>query len=103
METPRPKTGDGWQSNRQIFFGDHDVERLYNYRDTVAYVRDDLYSAWHEEMQKRGIYFHPGQFERWFLCTEHSEQDIDTTIVTAEESIRAVARRSPPTISRSAT
>jgi glutamate-1-semialdehyde 2,1-aminomutase len=46
----------------QIFFGDHDVERLYNYRDTVAYVREDLYSAWHEEMQKRGIYFHHGQF-----------------------------------------
>src|SRR5919197_1094250 len=43
----------------QIFFGDHDGERLYNYRDTMAYVRDDLYSAWHEEMQKRGIYFHP--------------------------------------------
>jgi glutamate-1-semialdehyde 2,1-aminomutase len=87
----------------QIFFGDHDVERLYNYRDTMAYVRDDLYSAWHEEMQKRGIYFHPGQFERWFLCTEHTEGDIDATIAAAEESIRAVAGRFPPTISRSAT
>jgi glutamate-1-semialdehyde 2,1-aminomutase len=80
----------------QIFFGDTPKERLYNYRDTVGWVRDDIYSAWHEEMQQRGIYFHPGQYERWFLSTEHTEADIDQTIAAAEESIRAVAKRLPP-------
>ena len=73
-------------------------DRLYNYRDTRAYVREDIYSAWHEEMQTRGVYFHPGQFERWFLSTEHTERDVDLTIAAAEESIRAVARRIPPTM-----
>jgi glutamate-1-semialdehyde 2,1-aminomutase len=82
----------------QIFFGDTEQDRLYNYRDTMAYVREDIYSAWHEEMQTRGVYFHPGQFERWFLSTEHTEREIDLTIAAAEESIGAVARRIPPTM-----
>ncbi|HZS87927.1 MAG TPA: aspartate aminotransferase family protein [Chloroflexota bacterium] len=80
----------------QVFFGDTPKDRLYNYRDTVAYVRNDIYGAWHEEMQKRGIYFHPGQFERWFISTEHTEKEIDITIAAAEESIKAVAKIIPP-------
>ncbi len=80
----------------QIFFGDAPVERLYNYRDTSAYVREDLYGAWHEEMQRRGVYFHPGQFERWFVSTAHTEADIDATIEVAREAIQAVAARIPP-------
>jgi len=77
----------------QVFIGDSDIDRLYNYRDTVNYVRNDIFSAFHAEMQKRGIYCHPGQFERWFLSTEHTDQDIDDTIAAADESIRAVARK----------
>ncbi len=77
----------------QVFIGNSDIDRLYNYRDTVGYVRDDIFSAFHEEMQKRGIYFHPGQFERWFLSTEHTDQDIDDTIAAADESIRIVAKK----------
>jgi len=77
----------------QVFIGNSDIDRLYNYRDTVGYVRDDIFSAFHAEMQKRGIYFHPGQFERWFLSTEHTDQDIDDTIAAADESIRAVAKK----------
>jgi glutamate-1-semialdehyde 2,1-aminomutase len=77
----------------QVFIGNSDIDRLYNYRDTVAHVRDDIYRAWHKEMQKRGIYCHPGQFERWFLSTEHTDKDIDDTIGAAEESIQAVAKK----------
>jgi len=77
----------------QVFIGDSDIDRLYNYRDTVSYVRDDIFSAFHAELQKRGVYCHPGQFERWFLSTEHTDQDIDDTIAAADESIRAVATR----------
>jgi glutamate-1-semialdehyde 2,1-aminomutase len=77
----------------QVFIGDSDIGRLYNYRDTVGYVRNDIFSAFHAELQKRGIYCHPSQFERWFLSTEHTEQDIDDTIAAADESIRAVAKK----------
>ena len=38
----------------QVFIGDSDIDRLYNYRDTVGYVRNDIFSAFHEELQKRG-------------------------------------------------
>ncbi len=84
----------------QIYFGNTQVDRLYNYRDTMEYVREDIYTAWHEEMQNRGIYFHPGQAERWFLSTEHTEQDIDATIDAADESIRAVAKCIPTTMDK---
>ena len=77
----------------QVFIGDSDIDRLYNYRDTLGYVRDDIFSAFHKEMQKRGIYHHPGQFERWFLSTEHTDKDVDDTIAAADESIRAVAKK----------
>jgi glutamate-1-semialdehyde 2,1-aminomutase len=77
----------------QVFIGDRDIDRLYNYRDTVGYVRNDIFSAFHAELQKRGIYCHPSQFERWFLSTEHTDQDIDNTIAAADDSIRAVAKK----------
>ena len=80
----------------QIFFGDRPVERLVNYRDVMAYARADLYSAWHKEMQRRGVYFHPGQYERFFVSTEHTEEDIDRTIALAEESMWAVSKSIPP-------
>lgn len=77
----------------QVFIGDKDIDRLYNYRDTMDYVRNDIYSAFHAEMQKRGIYCHPSVFERWFMSTEHTDQEIDDTIAAADESIRAVAKK----------
>ena len=43
--------------------------------------------------------FHPGQFERWFLSTAHTERDIDITIDATAESMREVAKRIPPTMS----
>ena len=82
----------------QVFFTDTAVDRLYNYRDTVSHVRPDIYSAFHEEMQQRGVYCHPGQFERWVLSTAHTERDIDITLAAAQESIKAVAKRIAPTI-----
>jgi len=77
----------------QVFIGNKDIDRLYNYRDTMDFVRNDIYSAFHAEMQKRGIYCHPSVFERWFLSTEHTDQEIDDTIAAADESIRAVAKK----------
>jgi glutamate-1-semialdehyde aminotransferase len=77
-----------------IFFGDDsNVDRLYGYRDTCDFVRTDIYPIWHEEMQMRGVYFHPGPFERYFLSTAHTEADIDLTIETAVDAMAAVAKR----------
>lgn len=77
-----------------IFFGDDsNVDRLYGYRDTCDFVRTDIYPIWHEEMQKRGVYFHPGPFERYFLSTAHTEADIDLTLETAVDAIAAVVKR----------
>ena len=77
-----------------IFFGeDSSVDRLYGFRDTCAFVRTDIYPLWHEEMQKRGVYFHPGPFERYFVSTTHTEADIDLTIEKASDAIAAVVKR----------
>lgn len=80
----------------QLFFLHEPRTRLVDYRDVVRHVRPEVYEAFHEEMQSRGIYFHPGQYERWFLSTEHTEADIDDTVATAAEAIAAVVDRIPP-------
>ncbi|HVA22555.1 MAG TPA: glutamate-1-semialdehyde 2,1-aminomutase [Candidatus Micrarchaeia archaeon] len=81
----------------QLFFLDQPRERLVDYRDAMGHVRPEVYEAFHEAMQHRGIYFHPGQSERWFLSTEHTEEDVDLTIAAAAEAIEEVSRRLPPT------
>jgi len=81
----------------QLFFLDRPRERLVDYRDAMGHSRHDVYAAFHEAMQQRGIYFHPGQSERWFLSTEHTEADVDQTVAAAADSIAEVARQLPPT------
>ena len=45
------------------------------------------FGMYFNEMLERGIYLAPSQFEAAFLSVSHSEQDIDTTIAGAEESL----------------
>jgi glutamate-1-semialdehyde 2,1-aminomutase len=79
----------------QIFFGKDDskVDKLYNYREILNWVDEALYSKWHQEMQYRGIYLFPSQYERLFMSTAHTDQDIEDTIAIAQESFKAIAEQ----------
>jgi glutamate-1-semialdehyde 2,1-aminomutase len=63
-----------------------------NYDDARAANRE-TYAAYYHEMRERGILLPPSQNEVMFLCTEHSDADIDETIGAIGESFAALESR----------
>jgi glutamate-1-semialdehyde 2,1-aminomutase len=61
-----------------------------NYDDARAANRA-AYAAYYHEMRERGILLPPSQNEVMFLCTEHSDADVDETIAAIGESFAALA------------
>jgi glutamate-1-semialdehyde 2,1-aminomutase len=63
-----------------------------NYDDARAANRA-TYAAYYHEMRERGILLPPSQNEVMFLCTEHSDADIDETIAAIADSFAALESR----------
>jgi glutamate-1-semialdehyde 2,1-aminomutase len=63
-----------------------------NYDDARAANRT-TYAAYYHEMRERGILLPPSQNEVMFLCTEHTDADIDETIAAIDASMTALAAR----------
>jgi glutamate-1-semialdehyde 2,1-aminomutase len=63
-----------------------------NYDDARAADRA-AYAAYYHEMRERGILLPPSQNEVMFLCTEHSDADIDETVAAIGESFGALESR----------
>ena len=61
-----------------------------NYDDARA-ANKALYAAYYHAMRERGILLPPSQNEVMFLCTEHTDADIDETIAAIEASLAALA------------
>lgn len=73
--------GKNYQFNRvgsmmTLFFTEEPVT------DFISAVKSDtkLYAKYFTGMLNKGIYFPPAQFEAMFVSTEHSKEDLDTTI-----------------------
>jgi glutamate-1-semialdehyde 2,1-aminomutase len=63
-----------------------------NYDDARAAKRD-AYAAYYREMLQRGILLPPSQNEVMFLCTEHSDADVDETIAAIDGAFTALESR----------
>ena len=63
-----------------------------NYDDARAADRS-AYAAYYHLMRERGILLPPSQNEVMFLCTEHSDADIDETIAAIDESFGILQSR----------
>lgn len=59
-----------------LFLTKDRVSRLANYREVRTHCDFEGYIRFQHEMQSRGVYFHPNQFETMFLSTAHAESDI---------------------------
>jgi glutamate-1-semialdehyde 2,1-aminomutase len=73
--------GKNYQFNRvgsmmTLFFTEEPVT------DFISAVKSDtkLYAKYFTGMLNKGIYFPPAQFEAMFVSTEHTKEDLDTTI-----------------------
>jgi len=66
------------------------MKKIRNYRDFFS-TDSEKYLRFHKELLKRGIYFHPQQYEHLFVCTEHSTEDVRKAITAAEQALKAIA------------
>ena len=58
---------------------------IRNYRDAARYANHDRFRVWWEGMLERDVLFHPGAFENLFVSFAHSEEDIDRTLIAADQ------------------
>lgn len=69
-----------------LFFCRHAV-RDYT---TASAADREKFAAFFREMLGRGVYLAPSQFEAAFISAAHTDEDIDSTIEAARESLKAV-------------
>lgn len=60
--------------------------------DFKSAVKSDtnLYGKYFHEMLNRGVYLAPAQFEALFVSTAHSKEDLDKTIASHGEALKAI-------------
>ncbi|MBV8152499.1 MAG: glutamate-1-semialdehyde 2,1-aminomutase [Candidatus Eremiobacteraeota bacterium] len=60
--------------------------------DDLDRADPEAYAAYYHAMRARGVLLPPSQNEVMFLCTEHSDIDVDETVGAIESSLQEVAR-----------
>lgn len=71
----------------QVFFSN---EPVYDYASAKKSDRR-VFTVFHKELLKRGVFIPPSQFETCFISSEHSsKEDIEKTIRAIEESLKYV-------------
>ena len=80
----------GTASMLQLYFTP--AEGIRSYRETAG-MDHERFILFAHEMIARGVMVHPDPFEHWFLSTAHTDQDIDTVVAAAEDSLRALPKR----------
>ena len=63
------------------------LPRIRDYRDFLT-ADSEKYTRMHKKLLKRGIYFHPQQYEHLFISTVHSEEDVHHCISNVKEVLR---------------
>ncbi|CAM3935634.1 glutamate-1-semialdehyde 2,1-aminomutase [Lederbergia lenta] len=70
-----------------IFFTNEGVHNYENAKTSDL----ALFAAYYKEMANNGVFLPPSQFEGLFLSTAHSDEDIQTTIATAEKAFEKIS------------
>lgn len=77
----------------QIYFTSRQ-EPLTDYRSVVRTIDFDAFSRFQGALQDRGVYIHPDPLECFYICTAHSDADIEQTIEAARDAAQ-VLREQP--------
>jgi len=56
-------------------------------------VDEDRYVTFQRAMLQRGVYFHPGAYERWFSCAVHTDEHVEQTVAAAYEAMAEVKKQ----------
>jgi glutamate-1-semialdehyde aminotransferase len=63
------------------------VEALHEYRDVRRHCDFERYIKLQHFLQRRGVYFHPNQFEPMFPSTAHTASEIDIVLERFGEAV----------------
>lgn len=63
------------------------LKKVRDYRDFQT-CDAPKYMRMHKKLLKKGIYFHPQQYEHLFISTQHTEDDVQTCVSTVKEVLR---------------
>jgi len=63
------------------------LKKIKDYRDFLT-CDSPKYMKMHKKLLKRGIYFHPQQYEHLFVCTQHTEEDVEECVRAVKEVLR---------------
>jgi len=72
----------------QLYFTER--KKISNYKDFFS-TDSEKYMRFHKQLLKRGVYFHPQQYEHLFVCTAHTEKDVNTATDAAYEVLKQMA------------
>lgn len=78
-------SGSSISSMFGLYFIDKPL-KIKNYTDAKR-ANVKLFSQFHQEMLKNGIYLAPSQFESGFVSTAHTQEDIEKTLDAAAKSV----------------
>ena len=78
------------ESMLQMFIG---VEEVRSPEDAARADRA-LYTRFHEEMLRRGVFITPSQMEAVFTSAAHTREAVEETVAVVEEALRAAVRGS---------
>jgi glutamate-1-semialdehyde 2,1-aminomutase len=73
-------------------FSTHFCQHPITNYDEAQDTDGEMFAAFFRHMLNRGICLAPSKYEAWFMTSAHTEQDIDATIVAAQESFREMAQ-----------
>ncbi|MTH55709.1 glutamate-1-semialdehyde 2,1-aminomutase [Bacillus mangrovi] len=71
-----------------IYFTDEKVENYEQAENTDG----ELFARFFKEMLHQGINLAPSKYEAWFLTTEHTEEDIRTTLTAVDRAFKALSK-----------
>lgn len=71
-----------------LFVTKRPVEKLTNYRAVREHCDFEKYIELQHQVQMRGVYYHPNQFETMFLSTAHTSELIATALERIEDGAR---------------
>lgn len=71
----------------QVYFTE--LKQIKNWRQ-AANCNTQRYKRFQRELLKRGVYFHPAQYEHQFVCTAHTEEQIRKTVSALTEALKVL-------------
>ena len=74
-----------------LYFTKGRMSKIGSYREYAQNIDTSTYNRFHKLLLRKGVYFHPQQYEQVFVSCAHTDDDVDLTLQAAKESFKELA------------